>query len=228
MRHGGILLWACLPALAAAQSADDAYQELVTRCESRDGERVYCAMDVRHGAQLVRQLSPQDCIREAGWGVDEAGLWVDQGCRAEFAPANARRSGVLTRRVVRCESKTRPQSCAVTLKGAPVRVLRQLGLAPCKRDHSWGVRRNEIWVSRGCSADFEIGAADGSGFLDLPRQVTCESKKKLRRECGVGVSRRVTLIRQLSSTACEEGISWGWDRDGVWVDNGCRGEFSVD
>jgi hypothetical protein len=37
----------------------------------------------------------------------------------------------------------------------------------------------------------------------------------------------VQLLRTLSDSACIEGRTWGWDRNGVWVDRGCRAEFSV-
>ena len=37
----------------------------------------------------------------------------------------------------------------------------------------------------------------------------------------------VQLIRTLSDSACVQGRTWGWDRSGVWVDRGCRAEFSV-
>ena len=35
-------------------------------------------------AELVRQISGSPCIRGNTWGVDNRGLWVDRGCRAEF------------------------------------------------------------------------------------------------------------------------------------------------
>lgn len=37
----------------------------------------------------------------------------------------------------------------------------------------------------------------------------------------------VRLSRQLSREACVEGVSWGFDRDGIWVDKGCRAEFTI-
>jgi hypothetical protein len=33
------------------------------------------------------------------------------------------------------------------------------------------------------------------------------------------------LSRQLSDSACIQGKTWGWDRKGVWVSDGCRAEF---
>ena len=50
----------------------------------------------------------------------------------------------------------------------------------------------------------------------------------MRRECGTTIERGATLVRQLSGMACEEGRSWGWTPEKVWVDKGCRAQFSVE
>ena len=222
----GLLLLVSPSLLAAEGGGPDTPAPLVVRCESGEMERVFCPMDVSRGVQMVRQLSSRDCIRETSWGVEGDAIWVCDGCRAEFARRGS--NSRVSRRVVRCESKGRYESCPVVLRGAPVRLLRQQSVLPCREGRSWGYDRNEIWVSRGCQGQFEVGAEDGSGFVDVPRRVVCESKGGLRRECGVSVTRRVTLVEQLSSAACREGDSWGWDRFGIWVDKGCRAEFSAD
>lgn len=226
-RYFGLFLLAASAMAHASEPPAQTYSNQIVRCESRDMERVSCPMDAPDGVQLIRQLTDRSCIRETSWGADDHGVWVSHGCRGEFARINASPSG-LVRRVVRCESNGRPQSCAVMLRGAPVRLLRQQSSLPCKEGVSWGVKRNEIWVTRGCGGEFEVGAEDGSGFVDVPRKLVCESKKGLRRECGVSVHRKVTLLHQLSNTACEEGRNWGWSPDGVWVNDGCRAEFSAD
>ena len=184
-----------------------------------------------NGVDLIRQLSDNSCVRGSEWGTDRTGVWVTLGCRAEFrsrgAPGADSGEGRKVRRVLRCESSGRPQSCPVILRGAPVRLLRQLSSMPCREGHSWGVKRNEVWVTRGCQGDFEVGAADGGGFLDAPRTLVCESKSRQRRFCGAGISKDARLVKQLSGSPCEEGRSWGWDTRGVWVDDGCRAEFQV-
>ncbi len=207
--------------------ADDRdYAALVVRCESRDGGMTRCPMETSYGVELARQLSDSVCIRNSQWGLYGEGVWVTQGCRGEFVARVPASTGG-ARRVVRCESDGRPQSCAVNLRGAPVRLLRQVSALPCREARSWGVRRNEIWVSRGCGGEFEIGAGDGSGFVDAPRTLVCESKSRQRRMCGATVEHSAVMTRQLSGSPCEEGRSWGWNPHGVWVDKGCRGEFSV-
>lgn len=236
-REGGVLssfcLWlllsAPLPVLAADGERDesDRYGAVVVRCESQDLRWQHCDMDVRGGVVLVRQLSGAQCIRDTDWGVDDTGVWVTGGCRAEFRARSAAERG-LSRRVLRCESTDgRTTNCPVNLRGAPVRLLRTLSLPPCERDRSWGVDRNAIWVSRGCRGEFEIGAADGSGFAPGPRPLVCESKGGMRRRCSATVLEKVVLSRQISGTACVEKSNWGWDGEGVWVDRGCRAEFLV-
>lgn len=227
----GMVFAACAGLLPGTAMAETGYAGQVVTCQSRDMEWVHCDMPVANGVDLVRQLSDNSCVRGSEWGTDRTGVWVTLGCRAEFrsrgaagAASGAERN---VRRVVRCESNGRPSSCPVILQGAPVRLLRQLGPMPCREDHSWGVKRNEIWVTRGCQGDFEVGAADGSGFLNVPRTLVCESKSRQRRFCGAGISHNARLVKQLSGSPCEEGRSWGWDTRGVWVDNGCRAEFQV-
>jgi hypothetical protein len=63
---------------------DYGYGGRVFRCESNDGRYVECAASTRAGIQLVRQLSRAPCIEGRSWGYGRAGIWVAQGCRAEF------------------------------------------------------------------------------------------------------------------------------------------------
>jgi hypothetical protein len=218
----GLLCWPLL----AKDAADGNALPLLARCEAGDAGRVQCPLDTSHGVQMVRQLSGNQCIRGGEWGVGPDHVWVANGCRAEFR-ATVPGDGRPSRRVVRCDSDGRQVACPVMLGGVPVRLLRQLSVWPCKQGRSWGVRRNEIWVSRGCHGEFELGAEDGSGFVDVPRRIVCESKGRARRLCGTTVERGVRLLKQISGTACVERQSWGWDRHGIWVDKGCRAEFIV-
>lgn len=57
--------------------------------------------------------------------------------------------------------------------------------------------------------------------------IRCESFNGRTNWCSADVRYGLRLIRQLSNTPCIEGRSWGVDRRGLWVGNGCRGEFAV-
>jgi hypothetical protein len=54
-------------------------------CSSDDGKRHYCAASESGRARLVNQRSESACTEGYSWGSDDRGLWVDHGCRADFA-----------------------------------------------------------------------------------------------------------------------------------------------
>ncbi len=54
------------------------------RCESEDGRERHCAATLR-GAALQKQLSRAPCVEGRNWRWDRGGIWVKDGCRADFA-----------------------------------------------------------------------------------------------------------------------------------------------
>lgn len=57
--------------------------------------------------------------------------------------------------------------------------------------------------------------------------VRCESTDQGYRHCRADTRDGVQLYRQLSKSACRYNDTWGYDRRGVWVDRGCRGDFQL-
>lgn len=57
------------------------------------------------------------------------------------------------------------------------------------------------------------------------RNLTCESVGGGYNYCRANTDNSVTLARKLSFSNCTYGADWGYDRKGIWVDHGCRGEF---
>ncbi len=55
----------------------------------------------------------------------------------------------------------------------------------------------------------------------------CKSESYRYRKCPVDTRGGVTLKEQLSRAACRLNETWGYDRDGIWVDRGCQAEFTV-
>ena len=53
-------------------------------CESENGHRHWCSVDTRGGVRITRQLSRATCTFNRTWGYDSRGIWVRDGCRAEF------------------------------------------------------------------------------------------------------------------------------------------------
>jgi hypothetical protein len=139
-------------------------QQDVVRCESQDGRLRRCAADTRGGVRMSRQLSRTDCVQGRNWGYDAAGLWVDGGCRAEFAIGGYRTYGNggygsgaygAGARVIRCESEDgRERHCAANLRGAALQ--KQVSRAPCIQGRNWRWDPGGIWVKDGCRADFAV------------------------------------------------------------------------
>lgn len=59
--------------------------------------------------------------------------------------------------------------------------------------------------------------------------VRCESVSRDYARCAVdGAISSVSVNHQISNAPCNYGSSWGYDRNGIWVDRGCRAIFAVE
>lgn len=150
-------------------------------CNSDDMRRHYCSADTRSGVSLVRQRSDASCIEGRTWGYDRRGIWVDRGCRAEFAlgaygynrgggygnypgggaygsyPSNGGYTSTM-----RCSSDDMGRHyCSADTRGG-VSLVRQRSDAACIEGRTWGYDRRGIWVDRGCRADFALGTGYGN------------------------------------------------------------------
>ncbi|TWI03714.1 Protein of unknown function (DUF3011) [Luteimonas cucumeris] len=222
------------PGAARVQHDDlDEYRERIpddiVRCESDDGRTRQCAADTHGGVKLLRQLSDSACIEGQTWGFSRNGIWVTQGCRADFATGyGGRRGAAYDRGLFRCESADgRWHLCP--LKGpGKVDLIRQLSRSACIRDQSWGRDTRGVWVAQGCRGEFRLaGTRRGAGEFDDTQVVRCESKGGREHQCPARIREGVRLSRQLSDSACVRDRSWGWDGEGIWVREGCRAEFEV-
>jgi hypothetical protein len=129
--------------------------------------------------------------------------------------------------MVTCESKNNVRhTCKVDARGRMVTINQQLSDNPCVVGRTWGVNRNRksIWVDDGCRAEFLVGVS-GIARQAFGRSLTCESVNNGKRRCPADTSYGVQLARQISRNECTRGEDWGFDENGIWVDNGCRGEF---
>jgi hypothetical protein len=68
-----------------------------------------------------------------------------------------------------------------------------------------------------------------AGASDTPEAETviCTSSSGEKRTCPADTTGGVTLARSTGPGACELGRTWGYDPAGVWVSEGCGGEFSL-
>lgn len=137
-------------------------------------------------------------------------------------------------------------SCAVDTRGG-VHVKKQLSGSTCREGYSWGSDDQGIWADHGCRADFAIGGRDyrdqnsndpngGNatyrdetypyGGSQQEQTISCNSDDERRHSCSIDTRGGVRLLTQHSDYTCTEGYSWGTENQGVWVDHGCRADFT--
>ena len=206
--------------------------------------------------EMLRQVSGSPCIQGQTWGVDARGVWVDRGCRAEFrvfgsgdrdhredrddrdrdhdrGDRDDRRGGggPIGRGgqtvVINCKSDDEQRHrCHVDGGVWRVRVEVQHSGSPCTQGQSWGFDDDEVWVDRGCRADFRVwigGGGQGRSVI-----LRCKSDDERLNRCAVdGRIWNVQLEKQHSGSPCLRGETWGFDENSIWVDRGCRADFRV-
>lgn len=58
--------------------------------------------------------------------------------------------------------------------------------------------------------------------------IRCESADGAYQRCPAATGwRGARLVQQISSNPCIQGRTWGFDRDAIWVNHGCRGLFAA-
>src|SRR5262245_55636888 len=70
-------------------------------------------------------------------------------------------------------------------------------------------------------------AAGTAANTAAQNQVSCKSEVGEREHCAADTSTGVVLEKSTGPTACLLGKTWGYDDTGVWVSDGCAGEFIV-
>jgi DUF3011 family protein len=140
------------------------------------------------------------------------------------------------RRTIQCESESNRYAYCRTYTTGKVELRKQLSRARCEEYNTWGADDDGsgVWVRDGCRAVFAVRerywgwGGNGGDWNGSARIVHCTSTNYTYNHCPVPGGRRITrLVRQLSNASCVRGSSWGEDRYGIWVDDGCEGEFEV-
>ncbi len=197
-------------------------------CESQNNKFRDCPIATGGRVRLQQNISNARCEYGRTWGFDWNSIWVDRGCRGKFVvngSGSGWESGNYGQRV-KCESQNGSfKICNVATYGY-VRMVQQISQSPCVAGRTWGYQENQIWVGNGCRAEFEIGRGDATWDGDA-RVVTCSSTDGRYSRCFTRTEGQVSLKKQLSSQPCVLQRTWGYDQNGIWVDNGCRGQFVV-
>lgn len=227
-------------------------QNLRMSCSSDDMRRHFCAVDTSGGVQMVHQKSEAKCIQNSTWGFDKKGIWVDRGCRAEFEvhiqaaaaiehrddhdrDRDGRREGEFRGRdngfqgvgeayMVYCASDDMERVWCPADARFGVRLIRQRSQATCIEGQTWGYGKRGIWADRGCRADF---AVTGDWQSRAAALIYCPSDYLNRNFCPVDTRDGVFIVRQRSESDCVFNRTWGYDRDRIWVDRGCRADFEI-
>jgi hypothetical protein len=219
---------------------DDGYgQARTVRCESIDSRQARCRIDGAGNVRITRQLSRQQCIQGRNWDFTRDEIRVSGGCRAEFlvVPRNDRDYGYDDRDgrnggyrhgqgiVVRCDSRSQRR----TYCGDADAQYTMIGYrnANCIQGRTYGQDERGLWVAGNCNAQFRRMQDNdanrygrGNGYANT---VYCNSNSSGRTYCGDGGSRYTP--RDNGNRYCVEGRTWGNDQRGLWVSNGCQGEF---
>jgi hypothetical protein len=148
----------------------------IISCSSDDGRRHYCTVDSGGRVRLQQQRGDSPCREGYSWGSDGKLIWVDHGCRADFAVEggggverepdqnipwgrNSYAGGPGTgglNQVVSCSSDDNHRHyCPADTRGG-VQLQKQLSESACRQGRSWGYDRSGIWVDHGCRADFQL------------------------------------------------------------------------
>lgn len=177
------------PAMAAPQYYGGGYGTTTAsfRCESNDGRVNRCPLPYGGGRVVIeRQISRSACVEGRTWGQERDGIWVSQGCRADFRMSSTGGTygndpyyggnygnnpyyggtsgygnpgyGNSYGDIVRCESNDgRTRRCNVAGSGnMRAQLVRQISRSACIEGRTWGSDRGSIWVTGGCRADFQI------------------------------------------------------------------------
>jgi hypothetical protein len=250
-----LLLALAMLAAMATNAAPASAQTSQVRCESRNYQPNSCPAYNARDVRITNQLGGS-CRPGADWNFDGRNINVRNGCRAVFAvylydygggyPGGGYPGGGYqgNAQLIRCESQDyRTTRCGANTRGG-VQLQRQLGNSACVQGRSWGWDRSGIWVSNGCRGDFMVLAGGGGnwgggsggnwgggsggnwGGDGGVRTIDCNSRNYQPERCRVDVRNDVRIDR-VNGGECIQGRSWGWDRGGIWVNNGCRARFRV-
>lgn len=199
-------------------------------CESINYRRKHCYANTEGGVRLVRQLSRGygsergSCLNN--WGYDYYGVWVINGCRAEFATNRYQEHYGSNDGIVRCESYNyQKKTCPTDLRNAEVSLIHQLSHASCT--NNWGYNRSGIWVDNGCKADFFVSTTHHDDY-NQSEYIDCFSNNRRTRVCEVPDLASVSIeqIHSRPQRSCQG--KWGYSRDGIWVKSGCRATFKIE
>jgi hypothetical protein len=195
-------------------------------CSSKDRRYNECRTPFRGRARLIENISDTRCVEGRNWGSRQGMVWVDDGCRGRFVDSGSGWGGGANGGMnFRCESDgSRYRECRKPYAGGNTVLIRQLSSSRCTEGYSWGEKRDTVWVSNGCRAEFQVrgySGGNGGGY-----SVTCTSRNNQYRTCAWDRSKGTPRLIERIAGRCTERSDWGYDSQrGLWVANNCSARF---
>lgn len=198
-------------ALCAFAFPETAGADTIT-CESRSNNYQQCRIDTRGGVTLQTQLSRSPCTRHSTWGYNDRFVWVSNGCRAVFRVGSDYH-----------ESDDSSDDAAAAIAGI---ALLALGAAAAHEAHE---RHEDRAYEDHYEYNYDQQYYNRHRERHYVDTVNCASNSNRYNYCRTNVNQgHVRLVRRYSDSACRYGDDWGYDRRGIWVENGCRATFEVE
>jgi hypothetical protein len=181
----------------------------VVRCESVRSRRTYCGVGTSGTVRLTRQLSHSACIQGRTWSADSRGIWVSNGCRAEFS-INARRN----------------------YRGNDGYASNGNGYYRDNGSRYGNQPEYQYGNDRYGNGDYPNSSyRDGNynnGYGNSTSQVIrCDSTRDGRTYCR-NESNGIVRLNRTYGGRCTEGQTWGSDGQGIWVSGDCAASFNID
>jgi hypothetical protein len=123
---------------------------------------------------------------------------------------------------ISCESREYQRNyCPTGIQVTKAWLINQRSSAPCIQGRTWGYDGGGVWVTSGCAGEFGV-----QGGRPIGNTIVCESRNYNRNYCNVGRVSQAWVVEQRSQAPCVQGRSWGYDRNGIWVNAGCGAKFA--
>jgi predicted porin len=119
------------------------------------------------------------------------------------------------RSTIDCRAKETARNTCPADTSAGVVLTSQVGSGACVLGTTWGFDAKGVWVADGCRGTF--------AFTDDRPRTVCAAAAGAREVCAADTTAGVALVS--GSPACMPGHTWGYDRDGIWVADGCQATF---
>jgi len=88
-----------------------------------------------------------------------------------------------------------------------------------------------VHPARAIAQDAQVAAgpttSTGVGTVATQNRIICQSRTGERQQCAADTSAGVALIKSTGVSSCLLGKNWGYDDKGMWVADGCGGEFQL-